>query len=407
MKQNLQGLVIELCREGAERRLGAARLGELARSVDRERFLDFARRHGVLGLILAALGRPVLREALPIEAREEFARLLLLHRRRAGAWVAERDRILRLLHRAGLGPVMLKGGALCTALYADPVERDFFDLDLLVPGDQLGKSVAALLDAGYENPLSEAARRAYMEDHFHIGLKHPWGFVVEVHFGLTAPASALRLDAKDFLARAETRANGGIPDLRLPCPEHQILHVVSQNTQDSFNRLVRFVDIDRIIRAHPGLRWDLLEDSARRGGLLHALALSLQLTRKILETDIPEDVIRRIRPDRVTRFHLGIMRPVSSLLSAHFHESNAAGRVLTFWMHPGVRERVRYLHRVVTDRDDPLSWVWHEAGCSARRRGPAPIVFAKLAAYQCALYVAGLATSGGWRGRAQRRFWSP
>jgi hypothetical protein len=402
----IQSLVIELCRHVPAPRVDAG-LGGLARPGDRARFLDFARRHGVLGLVLVALGRPALQEMLSSETRDELAPLLARLRRRAGLWLVERDRVLSVLHRRGLDPIMLKGGALCTTLYDEPVEREFGDLDLLLPGDQLERGVSALLDAGYENRFSEAQLQGFMAHHFHVRLKHSRGFIVEVHFGLTAPGSALRLVTEDFLAWAEFYTHSGKPAFRLPCPEHQLLHVVSQNTQGGFDRLVRFVDIDRIIRAHPRFRWDLVEDSARRGGLLNGLALSLQLTRRLFETDVPPHVLRRIRPDFLTCFHLGVLRPEPSLLDQRFQRA-AAGRLLALWIQPSGRERARFLRQLVTGSQDPLRWLWDELRVSVSRRSrpPAPIEFAKLAAYQCGLYLAGLAASATRRGRAEWRFWA-
>jgi hypothetical protein len=184
--------------------------------------------------------------------------------------------------------------------------------------------------------------------------------------------------------------------------------VVSQNTQGGFDRLVRFVDIDRIIRAHPRLRWDLVEDSARRGGLLNGLALSLQLTRRIFGTDVPHHVLRGIRPDFLTCFHLRVLRPEPSLLDQRFRQRAVAGHLLALWMQPTGRERARFLRQFVTGSHDPLRWMWDELRAVSRRSRPiAPIEFAKLAAYQCGLYLAGLAAFATRRGRAEWRFWSP
>jgi Uncharacterised nucleotidyltransferase len=403
---HIQFLVIELCRRTAAFSLDGARLGCLTPAADRRRFLDFARRQGVLGLVLAALGRPHVGMMLSPEARSEFAQLLAGLRRRAGLWLVERDRVLSVLRRDELDPIMLKGGGLCTTLYDEPVQRGFGDLDILLPRDQLERGVSTLLEAGYENPWNEAQLGGYMAHHFHVRLTHPRGFIVEVHFGLTAPGSAMRLVAEEFLAHAEWQTDSGRQALRLPCPEHQLLHVVSQNTQGGFDRLIRFVDIDRIIKAHPRFRWDLLEDSARRGGLLNGLALSLQLARSILSTEVPDQVFQRIRPDFLTCFHLAILRPEQSLLAQRFRERVAAGRLLALWMQPSGRERARYLRQLVTGSDDPLRWIWEQTGAPVRRpsRLSALIELAKLGAYQGGLYLNGLATFATDRSRAAWRF---
>ena len=316
-------LLVALCRSGElseDVRAGLAPLGD---PTFRARFVAVAQQHAVLGLALTRIEAAGVREAVPSAAGAELARILGRLRRRAALWVLERDRVLTTLRRVGIEAVMLKGGALCTTLYPEPVQREFGDLDLLVARGELEPAVNALLRSGYVNPWNEAQLHGYHEHHFHIVLEHPNGFVVEVHFALTAPGVAFRLDPAEFIAGAQVRRVGRMP-IRLPRPEHLLLHVVSQNTQDGFQRLVRFVDIDRIVRAAPDLDWTLVEGVARHGRMQTVLALSLQLAHRILGTTIPETMLARIRPGRLARYHMGLLEPLSSVLTQRFQQRPAA-----------------------------------------------------------------------------------
>jgi hypothetical protein len=402
-----EALVVALCRADAGRELDPRRLAGLADATARAQLLAQLERHAVQGLAVGALTRPPLAAALPAEAGHALRETMSRLRRRAAFWVIERDRVLGVLHRAGIDPVMLKGGGLCTTLYAEPAEREFGDLDLLVPEDRLDPAVTALIGAGYENPWNKAQLEGYHAHHFHVRLTHPRGFIVEVHFGLTAPHEAFRLDPAEFLAQSVVHAAGRGPRLRLPRPEHQLLHVVNENAVNAFDHLVRLVDLDRLIRAHPRLAWDLVDATARRGGLERALALSLHLTRALLGAPVPDGVLRRLDPGLVTRVHLGILRPIPSLLRQRFVRRPAAARLLTAWMISRRRNRWRYLAR---GSEDPLRWIWIGRGSPGERGEPAParwLAFAKLLAYQAALYVGGLAASVTTRGRAELRFWAP
>src|SRR5512133_3331157 len=63
--------------------------------------------------------------------------------------------VVRLLNDIGVTPLLLKGAAaLATDLYPDPGMRFMADLDLLVPEELLGRSVAAVRRSGYEVPES-------------------------------------------------------------------------------------------------------------------------------------------------------------------------------------------------------------------------------------------------------------
>ena len=398
-------LAVALCRADAHG-VDPRRLASLAEPSVREQLFALVQRHSVLGLVAATLTRAPLAAGVPEDAADELRRILDRRRRRAMFWVIERDRVLGTLRRAGIDPVMLKGGGLCTTLYADPVEREFGDLDLLVPEDQLELAVAALLYAGYENPWNAAQLEGYRTHHFHVWLTHPRGFVVEVHFGLTAPHAALRLDAADFLAQSVVRDTGGGPYVRLPRPEHQLLHVVDQGVLEAFSHLVKLVDIDRLIRGHPRLRWDIVESAARRGGLERGLALALHLTRALLGAPIPTAVLRRLDFGPLTRFHLDILRPIPSLLRQRPLARPAAARLLRAWMISDRRERWQFL---VRGANDPLRWLWagHDRPPDGGRGTPASRLRpAKLLAYQAGLYVRGVAASVTPRGRAELRFWA-
>jgi len=398
-------LAVALCRIDTARDLDPDRLAPLAEATFREPFFALLQRHAVLGLAARTLMRPPLASALSGDTADELRRTLGRLRRRAAFWVIERDRVLGVLRRTGIDPVVVKGGGLCTTLYAEPVEREFGDLDLLVPEDHLDPAVTALLGAGYENPWNAAQLEGYRAHHFHLRLTHPRGFVVEVHFGLTAPHAAFRLDAAEFLAQSVVHDAGRGERLRLPRPEHQLLHVVDQNALDAFNHLAKLVDLDRLIRAHPRLRWDLVEAAARRGGLERVLALSLHLTRALLGAPIPAAVLHRLDPGPVTRFHLEILRPIPSLLGQRFIARPVAARLLSGWMMPRRRDRWRYL---ALGADDPLHWIWAgherppEGGVTTRAR---VLPLAKVLVYLAGLYLTGLAASVTQRGRAELRFW--
>jgi hypothetical protein len=382
-------------------------VAQLGDSTFRARFVATAQQHAVLGLALAQLDSGLLQGAVSRQIAAELSGLLGRLRRRAALWVIERDRVLAVLRRIGVDAVMLKGGALCTTLYAEPVQREFGDLDLLVTRAEVGPVVDALLRCGYINPWNEAQLRGYYQHHFHIRLEHPNGFVVEVHFGLTAPGAPFGLDPGAFMSASQVRQDHG-SRIRLPRPEHVLLHVVSQNTQDGFNRLVRFVDIDRIVRSAPDLDWTLMENVARRGGLETVLAVSLRLTRRLFGTDIPRAVQERLRPGSLARYHVGLLEPLSSVLTQHFRERPAADGLLRLWLLPDTAARARYLGRLLTGRDEPLRWIWRGGTSPDDPRGATDspwLVPLKLATYQIGLYLS-QATPSRRHGVLGARFWS-
>jgi hypothetical protein len=400
-------LLVALSRRAGFDELPPAMLAPLARKDFRESFLSLARQHRVHGVVLANLERASLAGSLPEVASEICERLRHL-RWQAAPWDLERDRVLTLLDRRGLEPVLLKGAALRDTIYSEPAERPIGDLDLLVPREQVDGAVRSLIDAGY-GALSEEVSRAYREHHFHVRLNHRRGFRVEIHWALTAPRSPFHLDAGAFLRRAVTRAGVRCATLRVPSPEDMLLHLASQNVEDAFSRLCRVVDLDRIVGAEPDLDWDYTLQSARTGGLEIVLATALDLARTVLGTAAPADVVSRLRLPRSTRLHLALFRPASALLTRHARVVAPAHPYLLLWSMPKWRDRKEFLLRMLAGNEDPLHWLWAghrspEVPPPRRLAGGAKV--AKLLGYHAWLYLRAGAALVTATGRAGDRLWS-
>jgi len=275
----------------------AQRLGEL---------LDAADALRLRGVVLARLVREP-RLALSPDTRRAIDAALHAERRRVAAQDMERERVLALLRRAGVPAVLLKGSALRLVAYHDPAERPAGDIDLLVPADLIEDALAALAAGGYAMPTA-GDRATYVRHHFHHRLEHPGGQVVEMHWALTEPEAPVRLDAAAFLRGATTLARRTAASVLVPRPEHLVLHLAAQNAVDPRRLIGRCVDLDRISDS-VGVDWARVVEDARRGGFSTATWLTLHTARALLGTPVPADVLGRLRPSRVVRAHLALLRP--------------------------------------------------------------------------------------------------
>src|SRR3954454_17312957 len=66
------------------------------------------------------------------------------------------DEVLDAMARAGVRALLLKGAAIATRLYEDPVLRPAGDIDLLVAPSQAGAAAQVLERLGFRDPLSRA-----------------------------------------------------------------------------------------------------------------------------------------------------------------------------------------------------------------------------------------------------------
>jgi hypothetical protein len=400
--RELGPLLVSMCRRDAGERLTEAALQVLDDAQTHERFIDYATRHGVLGLALATLQRVRPRHGV---AGAVFRECLHGCRRRAAVLELGRDRILAVLRAAALDPIILKGAGLATTVYDEPAERNFGDIDLLLAQGEIDEAVMTLGRHGFRSnfPGVEAAESEYREHHFHIRVERPGGDMVELHWGLTRAIEPFHLDAAAFMAESVTAR--GTRRLRVPRPEHALLHTVVENVRDGFNRLTRLVDVDRIVAAAPAMDWGYLEAAARAARLLPALALSLEVSRDLLGTPVPDEVRRRIQPTAWVRFHLALLRPGASLLGQRGVTRPTWVRLLQLWLLSD-QSRLVALARTFVGKDaDPLDWLWAiDASDDAPFVAAHPVRrFGNMAVYQLALYATGVAgIRRSWSGVAGR-----
>ena len=383
-------LLLAACRRDVAR-LAAADTRLLANEGWRERFLDLAMRHGVLGLVLTGLQRQRCFEGVSAEASDRIRETLRGLRRRATILELERVHVVRILVRHGLDAVVLKGAGLASTVYRESVERDFGDIDVLLPPHQIDGAVEALGRHSYGYPGPKEATEGYLAHHFHLRVQRPHGTVIELHWGLTLPREGFRLDAAAYQTQSVAAlANGA--QMRVPRPEHALLHMVVENVRDAFSRLTRLVDVDRIVAAAPAMDWDNLEITARASGLGPALALVLELSRSVLGTEIPEEVRRHLRPPAAVRFHIALLRPAPSLLWQRTLTRPSWGALMRLWLLTS-RSRVKELAKMLrADSDDPLDWLWTGGEAtldSGTSLGYRLSRLGKVVAYQLGLYVTG------------------
>jgi hypothetical protein len=381
--RDLGPLLVSMCRRDANTRLTDDALRVLDDAETRERFIDYASGHGVLGLALATLQRT--RPHIGATGAR-FRERLHGCRRRAAVMELARDRVLAVLRAAALDPVTLKGAGLATTVYDEPSERDYGDIDLLLAEHEIDRAVMTLGSHGFHVPGGEAMESGYREHHFHVHVQRPDGIIVELHWELTRSIEPFHLDAAAFIAGSVSVP--GAVRMRVPRPEHALLHIVAENLRDGFNRLTRLVDVDRIVATAPAMDWSYLEATARDARLLPSLALSLEMSRDMLGTQVPDELCRRIQPSAWVRLHLALLRPGASLLRQRAVTRPTWVTLLQLWLLSG-ESRPAALARLFRGEDaDPLDWMWQ--GNSAPVAAAHPVSrLGKLAVYQLGLYATG------------------
>ena len=396
----LHELLLSLCHRDAPASLDRAQLALLADGAQRDTFFELAAHHRVSGLALAALcrnGRTTqLDEAGDRDCRERLRAL----RRRAAGIEFERDHIAASLSSAEVRAVVLKGAALVGSVYRDPVERDLQDLDFLVEEPDLRPAVRVLVRQGYDLPRQRGAMLYFRRHHFHVPVDKGGLLGADIHWALDRPSAPSRLGARMFLDEALELARPGRPTLRVPRPEHMILHLVLQCGSEGFGRLSRFVDLDRIVAATPDLRWGALVAAAHGAGLGASTALALRLAQNAFDTDVPGQVLRELFPAPVARSQVALLRPRQLIFEESVERTHARRHLLALWLADGAGLRLRFALGLLTA--EPVFPPQKERLGLVGRWSRWP----KLALFQALAYAHAARDVWTPGGRAQMRFWS-
>lgn len=234
-------------------------------------------------------------------------RISLAIRVTAGQLVAEAvyQLVTRILASRGIDHLLLKGPHLGAIAYAETWQRDYGDLDVLVrPGD-FHNALSALVDGGLALPDPPAGRDATIAAYYNRGLLAPQGWLVELHRAFCG-YELFRIDYDALFARAvpfhfgQTAARGlALEDLLL----HLVVHAAKSHFRSIAPKHVQDV---ALLTAHQPVSWALFLTRAGEAGCRTASWILLSAAAKIHGAEIPEDVLRHLRPSLARRWWLGL-----------------------------------------------------------------------------------------------------
>ncbi len=135
--------------------------------------------------------------------------------------------VVEVLERHHLDHRLLKGPALANTVYADPQQRYFHDIDLLVRIEQLADVVRVLTaEAGYRRRAPEL--RPGFDRRFakSVTMLDSLEGELDVHRTLVRGVCGFELDLDDVWASARQVSVAGVT-VKALSPEHQLLHATS------------------------------------------------------------------------------------------------------------------------------------------------------------------------------------
>ena len=222
-----------------------------------------------------------------------------------------------LLAAHGIESMLLKGAALVAGGYVDASARPMSDFDLLVrPGDAV--AVAALLvEHGWESD-QRPDRKALFARHAAVFKKGERS--ADVHWWALWESPDAAGDERIW-RDAESAIIDGVT-VRIPRPEHQLLHVIVHGTR-AFDTAVRWIgDSLSIIRTRE-VDWDLFAREADARGVAYPAGEALAYLAELFEANVPAPAIETLRARRVTRRQRRLYAPRPASRSIEYLEALA------------------------------------------------------------------------------------
>lgn len=298
--------------------------------------LASARDSGLLVRLGRVLEERRLLDQIPEKARLQLAEAGCFVRRNQTDLRFEVDRVMRALTEVGTSIILLKGAAYLFA-GLPPCHTHFaYDLDILVPREQLGRVEQALRAAGWQS-----AERSLYDDRYYREWMHEipplWHpdrlFAVDIHHAILPTTSRYQPDSRALFASAVQLGDGV---LRVLCPTDMVLHGAAHLFTEEFISGLRQLAVLHDLLEHFGARdrfWDELLERAQRHGLERILYYLVRYSGRVFGTAVPVRIAAALQAHRPNPVALAIMdAALTSALRPTLPGHSQRGRHVALWV---------------------------------------------------------------------------
>ncbi len=262
-----------------------------------------SKRHYVAFLLLSTLGE--LNALVPGDLLDDLKRISMKTAANNLRFRHELIKVVGALERVGVELMLLKGAALVQVLNVGLSSRPMGDIDVLVREKDFQAFRATLYELGYRLPYElpcltdrELPRYAHFFDQ--IKFRGSNGIKIDTHFRLLNMGMP-SVDEESVWERA-VKAPMGDVSVFVPSPEDMLLHLCFHSNHHLFCRIYFFSDVARILERYAGeLDWQYLSRVVERRRMKASVYHALLLTKELLGTPIPPDVLDRFRPTYIRR----------------------------------------------------------------------------------------------------------
>ncbi|MFH1674138.1 MAG: nucleotidyltransferase family protein [Pseudomonadota bacterium] len=298
-------------------------IADILGGIDWRIFLKKARKEGVSPLVFLRFSETVGdSSAVPPGVIEELKKDYYATAARNAVIFEALRGILKTFNHAGVDTVVLKGAALAELAYRNLALRSMSDVDLLIKKEDIYNVDLILKGRGYYSPDAQgidlsAVRSDYLTSLAYISSSENYPcFHIHWHFvNSTIPNDSLikNIPMANIWHDADKARIAGV-DTLVMAPHHLLIHLAehSLRVSHSLSKFCFLCDINEAVESYgETIDWERLIIESRRFSLGWLVYLPLYFAVKFLNTKIPNEVLLRLRPERLSLYEKIFIKLVS------------------------------------------------------------------------------------------------
>lgn len=266
--------------------LGGARK-ILGIGIDFERLFRLGEYHGVRPQLVESLYR-MSWEAVPAATRDAFEGFARVHGARTLFVSHELCNVSEAFAKAGLQFATFKGPTLAALLHGDVSRREYVDVDIIVPRQQIDDAERLLGGLGYR---AADGTRAYREAF--LGHLRQYAFVnpdsdltIDLHWHFSGSHVPFPL-TPDALWRDLDTVPIGNRTLPTPSIENLALLLAGHGTKEAWRCLGWTCDFATLVARYPDLDWRRIHERARTNRCGDTILLACAMAQELAGTPVP------------------------------------------------------------------------------------------------------------------------
>lgn len=276
-----------------------ARMAELcALDLDWDFLYETAWAHGMLPLLYARL-YAACASSVPVEAMLRLHAQFQENARRNLFLTSELHALLRIFSTHDLRALAYKGPSLASSVYGNLTLRQFCDIDILVPREDVRRAKSLLMARGYEPPsrMKRAEERIFLRSECEEPFaRRESGHIVELQWAITSSDFSCPLTVEGLWGR-RTQVDLIGTQVAAPRDEDLMLILCVHGAKHFWSRLEWICGVAEMTRPERKLDWDEVLQTATKAGCRRMLFLGLHLAHQVLNAELPLDIVREIEAE--------------------------------------------------------------------------------------------------------------